>query len=159
MADADDLPAAGGPTPGDAVDTGGIGIGAGLKKAKGPQEKEDLPDWLAASKQQLLETRQWRALTRDVYEEIQEKLKENHIQFFADLTADEKALFVDEVEKKLSEQPVYKAFLSVLSTTVEHKISDAVDAQLRDEENKYTQVELIVRKAAVARTLVRNCCQ
>ena len=87
---------------------------------------DDLPDWLDQLKTDLLSTGQWGALVRDVYNGVTNRLEQNHIQFFSDLSAQEKSLFIDEVEKSLFSTPTYKKFQGMLSRSLDHSLSDAV---------------------------------
>jgi hypothetical protein len=91
---------------------------------------DQLPDWLASLKTELLSTGEWGALVREVYNGVTGRLEQNHIQFFSDLHTSEKSLFIDEVEKSLFSTPTYKKFQGMLSRALDHSLSDAVSSDI-----------------------------
>ena len=80
------------------------------KRDEQEQMKRLLPGWLENMRSDLMSSQEWQNLTTVVYHSVQDRLKQNHIQFFSDLNDVEKALFIDEVERSLAHDNVYKNF-------------------------------------------------
>ena len=80
---------------------------------------------------------------------MQNRLKQNHIQFFSDLSGEEKSLFIDEVERSLFGDDTYRAFQGKLSRTLDETLSDDVDRELMESgDAPMSKVDRILEKAA-----------
>eukprot|EP00949_MAST-11_sp_MAST-11-sp1_P005054 g5054.t1 len=89
-----------------------------------------LPDWVSQTKKDLMESEQWRELVKLVFSSVQKKLDSNQIQFFSDLSSEEQSLFIDEVERSLTNDGTYRAFQSTLSRSIDETLSEKVDSSM-----------------------------
>ena len=124
-------------------------------KANGEDEqaKRALPLWLDNMRSDLMSTVEWQNLTTVVYHSVQDRLKQNHIQFFSDLNDVEKALFIDEVERSLAHDSVYKGFQGVLSRSLDESLSNEVERELLESGSSRTnKVNMILERAAEGAT-------
>ena len=124
-------------------------------KANGEDEqaKRALPLWLDNMRSDLMSTAEWQNLTTVVYHSVQDRLKQNHIQFFSDLNDVEKALFIDEVERSLAHDSVYKGFQGVLSRSLDESLSNEVERELLESGSSRTnKVNMILERAAEGAT-------
>ena len=87
-------------------------------------------------------------LSQATNREISKMLESSKVAFFSDLNEDEKAVFMDEVEKNLIGSDVHNAFLTELSRTINNNLSAHVASVLRDESNDSTKVDIILQSAA-----------
>ena len=125
---------------------------------------QDLPSWLHECKESLLKTPQWQHLTRDVYSDVRKRLDKANVQFFADLSAEERRLFIDQTEQSLQKNGTYVEFLKILKKTVDRGVSNDVSKEIRlavqDEQDgvlKTSRSELMMTKlAAGAAKLLRS---
>ena len=92
---------------------------------------QDLPSWLHECKESLLKTPQWQHLTRDVYSDVRKRLDKANVQFFADLSAEERRLFIDQTEQSLQKNGTYVEFLKILKKTVDRGVSNDVSKEIR----------------------------
>ena len=94
---------------------------------KGSEKDDSLPEWLDSLKSELLSTKEWGQLVRDVYDGVAQRLEENHIQFFSELSLQEKSMFIDEVEKSLYSAPAYRKFQGMLSRSLDLSLSASIE--------------------------------
>jgi hypothetical protein len=112
-----------------------------------------LPEWLENMRAGLMSSQEWQNLTTVVYHSVQDRLKQNHIQFFSDLNDVEKALFIDEVERSLAHDNVYKKFQGVLSRSLDESLSNQVERELLESgSSRVNKVDMILERAAEGAT-------
>ena len=116
---------------------------------------QDLPPWLDGCKESLLKTPQWQHLTRDVYSDVRKRLDKANVQFFADLSSEERRLFIDQTEQSLQKNGTYVEFLQILKKTVDRGVSNDVSKDIhravqeeKDSVLKTSRTELMMTKLA-----------
>ena len=123
------------------------------KRDEQEQMKRLLPGWLENMRSDLMSSQEWQNLTTVVYHSVQDRLKQNHIQFFSDLNDVEKALFIDEVERSLAHDNVYKNFQGVLSRSLDESLSNQVERELLETgSSRVNKVDMILERAAEGAT-------
>ena len=90
-----------------------------------------------------------------MYSNVRKRLDKANVQFFADLSAEERRLFIDQTEQSLQKNGTYVEFLHVLKKTVDRGVSDDVSKDIyraAQEENdtvlKTSRTELMLTKLA-----------
>ena len=123
---------------------GALGSTKTMSKSEEEKLKNALPQWLDDMRSDLMSSPEWQNLTTVVYHSVQDRLKQNHIQFFSDLNDIEKTLFIDEVERSLANDSIYKGFQGVLSRSLDESLSNKVEEELltsgSSRENKVTMI-------------------
>jgi hypothetical protein len=123
--------------------------GAASKNTDDENLKNALPLWLDDLRDEMMVSPEWQALTKRVYHSVQDRLKQNHIQFFSDLNDVEKSLFIDEVERSLAADHVYKSFQGVLSRGLDECLSNEVETKLlKSGSTRDNKVNMILDLAA-----------
>ena len=137
---------------------GALGSTKTMSKSEEEKLKNALPQWLDDMRSDLMSSPEWQNLTTVVYHSVQDRLKQNHIQFFSDLNDIEKTLFIDEVERSLANDSIYKGFQGVLSRSLDESLSNKVEEELltsgSSRENKVTMI--LDRAAEGATKLLRR---
>ena len=98
--------------------------------AAGPGGRADDMPWYRDTKRALTASGEWHALTSLVHERVRAKLTQNNVPTFADLSEEEKALFVDESEKDIVDHDTYRQFVGHLGSTLETRLARHVQGRL-----------------------------
>ena len=108
----------------------------------------DGEEWLDKAMDSILRSKEWKVLARQIYNNVGNKLEQNHVRFLSDLSEDERMMLVDEIEKSLDQEYVYMSFQKLLSDTVSNSITEEVKSELETNPGSMTRTELVVSKAS-----------
>ncbi|UJR13258.1 hypothetical protein I4U23_000279 [Adineta vaga] len=61
----------------------------------------NLPPWLVESRENVLKTKEWDALTHNIYDAVDQHLAQSHVQYFTDLSDAEKSLVLERAARSL----------------------------------------------------------
>ncbi|CAF1157730.1 unnamed protein product [Adineta ricciae] len=61
----------------------------------------NLPPWLIESRENVLKTKEWDALTHNIYDAVDQHLAQSHVQYFTDLSDAEKSLVLERAARSL----------------------------------------------------------
>ncbi|XP_063713291.1 uncharacterized protein LOC134841318 isoform X2 [Symsagittifera roscoffensis] len=110
------------------------------------------PVWLQNSKVEIVDSEEWRGVTGDLFDAIQQQLAQSHVAYFTDLTDAEKSLFMDRAAKSIQHSDNYKRMTQKVSYTLDRHLSNEVARELLEEDPVETKPELViehVREGAV----------
>lgn len=82
-----------------------------------------LPEWLKKSKEDILRAKEWNTVATSIFRKLHEVLRRHNVEFFNDLTGEEKNLFISQAESELLECSEYKVNYSVSGSHTEELIS------------------------------------
>ncbi|ETV94114.1 hypothetical protein H310_12128 [Aphanomyces invadans] len=106
--------------------------------------------WIDATRAELTSTDEWNALTSVIYDRVQERLKSCKTKQFADLSVDERALVMAQVEIELLQHQAYGAFVKRLTHTMDAHLTKDVDTAFVRPGNTLTKQGLAMESAAKA---------
>ena len=72
------------------------------------------PVWLQNSKAEIVDSEEWRGVTGDLFDAIQQQLAQSHVAYFTDLTDAEKSLFMDRAAKSIQHCKYHSDKLSLV---------------------------------------------
>ena len=109
-----------------------------------------LPAWLQVSKEDLSRTEEWKALTSELFDAVQQQLTESHVSYFSDLTDSEKFLFLDRAAKLVRDGSAHRNLVKKVSNLVDMNLNEDVTQKLMDPINTKTKTELLLSEACLA---------
>ncbi|XP_067866941.1 uncharacterized protein [Heterodontus francisci] len=80
--------------------------------------------WLAAAREQLKLNQDWQEFSRELFDVILLQLAESHVDLFIDLSASEKALFVERAAKTIVGGNTHRALMSQINSSLEEQIGN-----------------------------------
>ncbi|KAG9405492.1 hypothetical protein AC1031_003384 [Aphanomyces cochlioides] len=106
--------------------------------------------WLDLAKEELAKSDEWKLVMNSIYESVQASLKRNKTKHFADLTAEERAVVMAQVELELTQETAYTTFLRAVSRAVDTHLAVHVDSLFVQPSNHATKQTLAMQTAADA---------
>ncbi|CAK4068256.1 unnamed protein product [Aphanomyces euteiches] len=106
--------------------------------------------WLDQAKEELAKSDEWKLVMNSIYESVQASLKRNKTKHFADLTAEERAVVMAQVELELTQETAYTTFLRAVSRVVDTHLAVHVDNLFVQPSNHATKQTLAMQTAADA---------
>lgn len=103
-----------------------------------------LPSWLLLSKEDIIKSSEWKDLTSDLFDAVQQQLMENHVSYFSDLTDSEKIMFLDRAAKLVRDGSTYKNLVERVSGVLDRNLNEEVTKTLINPSNKYTKTQLLL---------------
>ena len=121
-----------------------------LTAADADEQQEQPEIWLTQCKDSTLHSPEWRQLVKEVFAETKGELSKRHIVFFSDLTHDEKAALISEVEKRLQGTAVLDKLLALVRRSVDLGLSAAVTQEIAAGEHPLgdTKIDVLMKKAS-----------
>lgn len=107
-----------------------------------------LPTWLLLSKEDIIKSSEWKDLTSDLFDAVQQQLMENHVSYFSDLTDSEKIMFLDRAAKLVRDGSTYKNLVERVSGVLDRNLNEEVTKTLINPSNKYTKTQLLLEGAS-----------
>ena len=107
-----------------------------------------LPSWLLLSKEDIIKSSEWKDLTSDLFDAVQQQLMESHVSYFSDLTDSEKIMFLDRAAKLVRDGSTYKNLVERVSGVLDRNLNEEVSKTLINPSNKYTKTQLLLEGAS-----------
>lgn len=109
-----------------------------------------LPSWLLLSKEDIIKSSEWKDLTSDLFDAVQQQLTESHVSYFSDLTDSEKIMFLDRAAKLVRNGSSYQKLVGRVSGVLDRNLNEEVTQTLIDPSNKRTKTQLLLEGASTA---------
>ncbi|XP_033627019.1 uncharacterized protein LOC117289929 isoform X2 [Asterias rubens] len=105
------------------------------------------PKWLLDSKSELTRTDEWKVLTEELYQAIQQQLTESRVSRFTELSDAEKQLFLERAAKAIQEGETLQNFKQLASKSLDQHLSSHANQQLLTSAPTGSKSELILDHA------------
>lgn len=109
-----------------------------------------LSPWLTQAKEDLSQTTEWKDLTSELFEAVQQQLTENHVSYFSDLSESEKILFLDRAAKLVKGSSRHNNLVATASAKLDQHLNEIIMDKLMDPLNSKTKTELVLESACDA---------
>jgi len=109
-----------------------------------------LPSWLLLSKEDITKSSEWKNLTSELFDAVQQQLTESHVSYFSDLTDSEKIMFLDRAAKLVRDGSSYQKLVGRVSGVLDRNLNEEVTQTLIDPSNKHTKTQLLLEGASTA---------
>lgn len=109
-----------------------------------------LPPWLLLSKEDIVKSSEWKDLTSELFDAVQQQLTESHVSYFSDLTDSEKIMFLDRAAKLVRDGSSYRNLTGKVSRVLDQNLNEEVTQKVVDPSNKQTKTELLLQEASSA---------
>ncbi|XP_032236000.2 uncharacterized protein LOC5510899 [Nematostella vectensis] len=100
--------------------------------------------WLSEAKAEIAATDEWKRLTLELNEAVQQHLTENHVSYFADLTNVEKLVFLNRASKLVKDGSRYTDVVAMVGRTVDRCVNEAILGELMSPHNDRTKTQLLM---------------
>ncbi|XP_038056407.1 uncharacterized protein LOC119728290 [Patiria miniata] len=105
------------------------------------------PRWLLDCKSEIVQTDEWKVLTEELNQAIQQQLTESHVSKFTDLSDPEKQLFLERAAKAIKEGDVFQNFNLAASDALDKHLSNHANQRLLTTSPLETKSELVLDQA------------
>uniref|UniRef100_A0A7S3DBZ5 Uncharacterized protein n=1 Tax=Palpitomonas bilix TaxID=652834 RepID=A0A7S3DBZ5_9EUKA len=109
-----------------------------------------LPGWLSKAKEDITHAPEWNSLATQIFKKLQLVLQQHSVEFFNDLTGEEKSLFVAQAEAELHESDVYKDFTTIVGKVVDSHLEEEIREEVRSADASLSVSDLMIGKAGLA---------
>ncbi|XP_051891409.1 uncharacterized protein LOC127581248 [Pristis pectinata] len=97
--------------------------------------------WLAEVREQVQLGEGWQEYCKELFDVVLQQLAEGHIDFFTDLSASEKTLFVDRAAKAINGGNVYRALVNRINSALEEQIGRHLIGKIQESKPMKTRSE------------------
>eukprot|EP00656_Telonema_subtile_P006032 TRINITY_DN12770_c0_g1_i2.p1 TRINITY_DN12770_c0_g1~~TRINITY_DN12770_c0_g1_i2.p1 ORF type:complete len:399 (-),score=68.12 TRINITY_DN12770_c0_g1_i2:300-1496(-) len=117
-----------------------------------PEQQEEA--WLTKCKSETLKSSEWRELVASVFKETKTELSKRHIVFFSELTHEEKADCMEDVQSSLKGSREFQKMIVMLRHSVDVGLSEAITAEIAAGKHpaSATKIDVLMKKASTAAT-------
>ncbi|XP_022103716.1 uncharacterized protein LOC110986276 [Acanthaster planci] len=105
------------------------------------------PRWLLDCKGEIVQTDEWKILTQELNQAVQQQLNESHVSKFTDLSDPEKQLFLERAAKAIQEGDAFQSFNQAASKTLDKHLSNHANQQLLNSSPLESKSELVLEQA------------
>lgn len=109
-----------------------------------------LPSWLLVSKEDIIKSSEWKELTSELFDAVQQQLTESHVSYFSDLTDSEKIMFLDRAAKLVRDGSSYQNLVGKVSGVLDRNLNEDVTQTIIDPSNRHTKTQLLLDGASTA---------
>ncbi|XP_070572831.1 uncharacterized protein [Ptychodera flava] len=106
-----------------------------------------LPKWLLDCKSQITGYPEWGALTRELFDAIQQQLTESKITYFTDLSEAEKTLFMQRAAKAIQHGKSFRTLQTSVSHSLDQHLNNQVARELLEDFPVITKSDLVLNHA------------
>ncbi|GBG31466.1 Hypothetical Protein FCC1311_076902 [Hondaea fermentalgiana] len=126
---------------------GGLPGSPRVKPSRSLYTRDDT-SWLNDVRKDLHDSVEWQALTRQMYLHVQRALEKTKVLYYGDLSADEKALMLDDIEETISEGDIFRSFEKALAEKIDNGITNRLTARSAETAALSSRPEAMVELAA-----------
>ena len=106
--------------------------------------------WLVQAKDDIAMTVEWKELTSELFDAVQQQLSENHVKHFSDLTDSEKNVFIERAAKLVKGNSAHTRLVSKVSELLDKHLNETVSDELLNPLNAGTKTDLVLGRACSA---------
>ncbi|XP_077995375.1 uncharacterized protein LOC144448905 isoform X2 [Glandiceps talaboti] len=106
-----------------------------------------LPKWLLDCKAQITDSPEWGALTRELFDAIQQQLTESKVTYFTDLSEAEKTLFMQRAAKAIQHGKSFTNLQVNVSHSLDQHLNNQVAKELLEDFPVITKSDLVLGHA------------
>ncbi|XP_072326152.1 uncharacterized protein [Scyliorhinus torazame] len=92
--------------------------------------------WLEAARREVHLSEDWQEFSRELFDVVLQQLAENHVEFFTDLSASEKALLVERAAKTIDRGNAHRVLMNRINSSLEQQIGNHLTSKTLQIQNE-----------------------
>ncbi|CAF0957674.1 unnamed protein product [Brachionus calyciflorus] len=109
--------------------------------------KNSIPSWLIDVREDTTKSNEWAELSKHIYDAVDQHLSQSHVNYFSELTEDEKNLLLERAARSLASSDggrVYENLQSKLSYLLDQTVNNQVARKMLEESLLDTKTDLVL---------------